>query len=105
MVTGVADVLLIMIAFAALVGAAVGSFGGVVASRGLRKSVRGRSQCDSCGRNLQWFETVPFFSFLALRGRCRSCGASMGWAPLLWEIGGAAIALGIALPIALVRGL
>jgi leader peptidase (prepilin peptidase)/N-methyltransferase len=101
----VAAVLVITVVFAALLGAAIGSFGGVVASRGLRQSIGGRSQCDGCGRTLRWFETIPFISFIALRGRCRGCGTSVGWAPLLWEMGGAVIALGITLPIALTRGL
>ncbi len=105
MVGTVAGMLVVTLVFASLLGAAVGSFGGVVASRGLRESVGGRSQCDSCGRSLRWFETVPFVSFIALRGRCRSCGASVGWAPLVWEVGGAAIALGITLPIVLARGI
>jgi leader peptidase (prepilin peptidase) / N-methyltransferase len=97
--------LAVVIVLSALLGAAVGSFGGVVSARGVRQSLRGRSQCDSCGRTLTWFETIPFISFIALRGRCRSCGASVGWAPLLWEVGGATMAVAIALPIALTRGL
>ena len=97
--------LAIAVVFSALLGATVGSFGGVLFSRGWRRSMHGRSRCDSCGRTLAWFETVPFVSFIALRGHCRSCGAAFGWAPLFWEVGGAAIAITIALPIALARGL
>jgi leader peptidase (prepilin peptidase)/N-methyltransferase len=89
--------------FAALVGGAFGSFAGVVASRGWRASLGGRSQCDTCRRTLAWYDLVPFASFIALRGRCRTCDASFGWSPLLWEAGGAIIALAIALPILLTR--
>lgn len=87
--------------FAALGGAAVGSFAGVVATRGLRPSLRGRSRCDSCGRSLSWWETVPFAGYVAVRGRCRSCDARLGLTPLLWEAGGAAVTLAIAAPLAL----
>ena len=31
------------------------------------------SRCTSCGRELAWFENVPVFGWLALRGRCRTC--------------------------------
>ena len=32
-----------------------------------------RSHCPQCKRNLSWYENIPVFSWLALRGRCRSC--------------------------------
>jgi leader peptidase (prepilin peptidase)/N-methyltransferase len=35
--------------------------------------VRPRSRCPSCGHQLEWFENVPIFSWIALRGRCRCC--------------------------------
>jgi leader peptidase (prepilin peptidase) / N-methyltransferase len=31
------------------------------------------SHCPHCGHKLSWYENVPVFSWLALRGRCRSC--------------------------------
>jgi leader peptidase (prepilin peptidase) / N-methyltransferase len=96
--------LAITVAFSVLVGGAIGSFAGVVASRGWRASLTGRSHCDSCGRPLSWYELIPLVSFFALRARCRTCHASFGWSPLLWEAGGAAIALAIALPLLLALG-
>ncbi|MGH8076178.1 MAG: prepilin peptidase [Lysobacter sp.] len=33
-----------------------------------------RSHCPQCKRQLSWYENIPVFSWLALRGRCRSCG-------------------------------
>ncbi len=33
-----------------------------------------RSHCMSCGYHLRWYDLVPIFSWLALRGRCRKCG-------------------------------
>lgn len=94
----------ITILFALLIGAAFGSFAGVVASRGWRASLGGRSHCDSCERTLFWYELIPLFSFVALRGRCRTCGAALGLSPLLWELGGALIALAVAIPLVLTLG-
>src|SRR3970040_803496 len=34
-----------------------------------------RSHCPQCKRQLSWYENIPVFSWLALRGRCRSCRA------------------------------
>jgi leader peptidase (prepilin peptidase)/N-methyltransferase len=34
-----------------------------------------RSHCPHCGHQLSWYENIPVFSWLALRGRCRSCKA------------------------------
>ena len=32
-----------------------------------------RSHCMSCGYQLRWYDLVPLFSWLALRGKCRVC--------------------------------
>src|ERR1700692_818405 len=96
--------LAVTVVFVTIVGGALGSYAAVVASRGWRASLGGRSHCDVCGRSLAWYELVPLVSFFALRARCRTCGASIGWGPLLWEAGGAAIALLIALPLLLALG-
>lgn len=31
------------------------------------------SHCPSCKHKLSWYENIPLFSWLALRGKCRSC--------------------------------
>jgi len=31
------------------------------------------SHCPHCQHKLSWYENIPLFSWLALRGRCRSC--------------------------------
>jgi len=94
-------VLVIVAVFASLVGAAFGSFAGVLASRGLRASRVGRSRCDSCRRTLNWYETIPIVSYPVLRGHCRTCHARVGVVIYAWEMGGALLALGVALPVAL----
>jgi leader peptidase (prepilin peptidase) / N-methyltransferase len=90
--------------FAALFGGAMGSFAGVVASRGFRGSLEGRSHCDGCGRSLSWYELVPIVSYPALRGHCRTCHARVGGGVYAWEVGGALLALAVALPLALAIG-
>jgi leader peptidase (prepilin peptidase)/N-methyltransferase len=61
--------------FIFLLGLLVGSFLNVVIIRMNtgRTVVHGRSKCDACSRSLAWYELVPVFSFLALRGKCRTC--------------------------------
>ena len=64
------------VAFAALIGAILGSF---IATLVLRwpagRSLFGRSLCDGCERPLGPLDLVPLLSALLLRGKCRSCGA------------------------------
>lgn len=31
------------------------------------------SHCMNCGHKLSWFELIPLFSYIFLRGRCRDC--------------------------------
>lgn len=37
--------------------------------------VTGRSHCPHCMHELAWYDLVPLFSWLMLRGRCRYCNA------------------------------
>lgn len=32
-----------------------------------------RSACPACGHMIRWYENIPVFSYLALRGRCSAC--------------------------------
>ncbi|HZR22532.1 MAG TPA: prepilin peptidase [Vicinamibacterales bacterium] len=67
-------------AIAAVIGAAVGSFLNVCIYRVPRKMsiASPPSACPHCGRQLSWYENVPFVAWLVLRGRCRTCGARLG---------------------------
>jgi leader peptidase (prepilin peptidase)/N-methyltransferase len=71
---------------AAIGGACVGSFLNVVAWRLPRQEsiVRPGSHCPRCGSPLRWWENVPVFGWLWLRGRCRRCrGAIAARYPLV----------------------
>ena len=45
-----------------------------------------RSHCRNCNRTLSWYENIPVFSYLGLRGRCSSCGAAISPHHLFLEI-------------------
>jgi len=64
-------------AFAALLGAIIGSFLNVCIHRLPRGTsiVSPPSACPECGRLLSWQDNIPILSFVALRGRCRTCRA------------------------------
>ncbi|MEE9133365.1 MAG: prepilin peptidase [Gemmatimonadota bacterium] len=66
----------IVLTYAALFGLSIGSFLNVCILRlpSGGSLLRPRSACPSCKRQLSWFENIPLFSYLALRGRCRTCG-------------------------------
>jgi leader peptidase (prepilin peptidase)/N-methyltransferase len=65
------------IAFAAVLGAIIGSFLNVVAWRLPRGESLATppSQCPSCGSRIAPYDNVPILSWVVLRGRCRRCGA------------------------------
>src|SRR3989339_190062 len=60
----------------ALFGLLIGSFIGAVSYR-LPKNLRfikGRSFCDTCKKDLRWFDNIPAFSYLVLGGKSSCCG-------------------------------
>lgn len=65
---------LLLLATFFVLGLIIGSFLNVVILRmNTSKSLGGRSACMSCQNKLHWYELIPLFSFLTLRGRCRTC--------------------------------
>ncbi|MCE9585470.1 prepilin peptidase [Candidatus Nomurabacteria bacterium] len=55
-------------------GAIIGSFLNVVILRyNTQKSFGGRSSCMSCRNKLNWYELIPMFSYLFLKGKCKNC--------------------------------
>ncbi len=62
-------------------GLIIGSFLNVVILRlnTGRSVVSGRSKCAVCSTTLRWYELIPVFSFLGLRGKCRSCKSQISF--------------------------
>lgn len=64
---------------AAWFGLAIGSFLNVCSVRWPRDEsvVRPPSRCPGCGNRVRWYDNVPVFGWLWLRGRCRDCGMAI----------------------------
>ncbi|MDO9072627.1 MAG: A24 family peptidase [Rubrivivax sp.] len=67
-----------------------------LASGGLEKAIaelaplglaRPASRCPACGHRIRWFENVPLFSWLVLRGRCSACKTPISVRYPLVELG------------------
>ena len=70
--------MLIWPSLGALLGLIAGSFLATLVLRWPRgEPLTGRSRCDHCGAVVNWFDLVPLFGFLWLRGRCRACGGAI----------------------------
>jgi leader peptidase (prepilin peptidase)/N-methyltransferase len=67
---------LILSLFALITGMVVGSFLNVCICR-LPKGesiVTPPSHCPQCDYRIRWYDNIPLFSYLLLRGKCRGCG-------------------------------
>jgi leader peptidase (prepilin peptidase) / N-methyltransferase len=62
-----------------MVGTCIGSFLNVCIWRIPRGEsiVSPPSRCPKCGHELPWYENIPLFSWLALRGKCSSCSTAI----------------------------
>lgn len=71
-----------------ILGLIVGSFLNAVIYRMKKKEsfVRGRSYCPHCSHELSFFDLIPVFSFIMLKGRCRYCNEKISWQYPLVEI-------------------
>lgn len=81
---------------AGILGACFGSFLNVVAHRSVNNLSwwgNERSVCENCGHVLGFFELIPVFSWLMLRGKCKNCCAKISVRYILIEIICAAIAV------------
>lgn len=83
----------VAIAFAAVLGLAVGSFLNVVVHRLPRQESLNhpRSHCPACGHPVRMRDNVPVLSWLLLRGRCRDCGSPIAVRYPLLELGTAVL--------------
>ena len=82
----------VWIALTAAFGAAASSFVQVVIDRSEAHlppgRLRARSRCPACSLPLSAWDTLPAWSFVLLRGRCRGCGSRIPARHLLGEIAG-----------------
>lgn len=89
MVDTTLTVLILVMMF--ILGAVFGSFACCQAWRwhyqATKKKDLGQwSVCMSCKKRIKWYDNIPIFSWLMLRGKCRYCGHKIGIADFLSEI-------------------
>jgi leader peptidase (prepilin peptidase)/N-methyltransferase len=74
--------------FIFILGLIIGSFLNVVILRMNtgRSVAKGRSACARCNTTLSWYELIPVFSFLFLRGKCKTCKARISFQYALVEL-------------------
>ena len=67
---------ILLIVFVLLVGMTIGSFLNVCIYRiPISKSVvYPPSSCPNCDYRIRWYDNIPIFSYIGLKGRCRRCG-------------------------------
>ena len=47
---------------------------------------KGRSFCPNCKNTIKWFDNIPFFSYLFLKGKCRQCSKTISLQYLVVEL-------------------
>lgn len=79
------------VGFCVMLGAGMGSFICCQVRR-MREKALGRevkdarSVCLTCKNRILWYDNIPIFSWLVLKGRCRKCGAKIGGMEILAEV-------------------
>lgn len=79
-----------------ILGSIFASFFGVIIDRVPKdlSIVSPSSRCNECGHVLKWYENIPIFSYLFLRGKCSKCETKIGLFSLVYEtIGGISLLL------------
>jgi leader peptidase (prepilin peptidase)/N-methyltransferase len=102
----------LVLTYAALVGACVGSFLNVCITRWPENLsvVRPRSRCPRCEKGIAWNDNIPIVSWLVLRGKCRGCGLPISplypsvellvaliWLAIAWRFGATFFAIRLAI--------
>lgn len=69
-----------------IIGLLFGSFYNVVGMRlpNNESIIFPGSHCENCNHKLSWYENIPLFSYILLKGKCKSCHAKIsGWYPAI----------------------
>ncbi len=71
-----------------ILGACLGSFYNVCIYRYIsgQSIVAPGSHCPKCSHVLSWWENIPIFSYLILKGRCKNCGEKISIRYLIVEL-------------------
>ena len=70
-------------------GTIIGSFLNVVIYRLPRGKSIGKpafSFCPSCGSKIRWYDNIPLFSYIVLRGKCRNCKSPISFSYFFVEL-------------------
>ncbi len=69
-------------------GTVFGSFYNVLGMRIPNKEsiIKPSSHCDRCGHVLSWYELIPIWSYIFLKGRCRNCKTKLSLMYLFSEL-------------------
>jgi len=81
-----------------IVGSCLGSFSGMLVCRlpaGENIATK-PSHCDSCGKNIKFYDNIPIISYLVLGGKCRYCKAKIPPTSFILESCGAIVWLAFA---------
>ena len=75
----------VIVVYLFIAGLFFGSFFNCIANR-LSKNesiIRPGSHCENCKHELSWYELIPVFSYIFLKGKCKKCRTKLSiWYPL-----------------------
>jgi leader peptidase (prepilin peptidase)/N-methyltransferase len=112
--------LILLMVYAGILGACVGSFLNVCVYRWPedKSVVSPPSTCPNCGSRIRWYDNVPVLGWLWLRGKCRACGTPISiqyplvelltaaiWVMAAWRFGLSWQTLSVALFFTLLLGI
>ena len=71
-----------------IIGSLWGSFSNVCIYRLPNNGnvAKGRSFCPNCKNKIKWFDNIPFFSYLFLKGKCRQCSKPISFQYFIVEL-------------------
>lgn len=111
---------ILLMVYAGIVGACVGSFLNVCVYRWPedKSVVSPPSSCPNCGTRIKWYDNVPVLGWMWLRGKCRACGTPISiqyplvelltaalWVMAAWRFGATWQTLSVALFFTLLLGI